>query len=74
MLKKRVLSLSAMDKIIRQAGAYRVSDKAKESMAEALEEQGKDLAREAKKLAEHAGRRTVTEKDIKLAIKNRISG
>jgi len=66
-MPKRVLSLNAMDKIIRQAGAFRVSDKAKESLAEFLEEIGVDIAQDAKKLAEHAGRKTVNEKDIKLA-------
>jgi histone H3/H4 len=34
-----------------------------------LEEKGVEIAAQAKKMAEHAGRKTVTDKDIQLAIK-----
>lgn len=66
---KRVLSLNAMDKIIRETG-LRVSDDAKEALADILQEQGKQLAVGAKRFAEHAGRRTITAKDIQLAAKS----
>jgi len=69
MAKKLVLSLNAMDKIIRQAGADRVSDDAKQALAETLQERGIELAKEAKRLAEHAGRKTVNKTDIQLVIK-----
>ncbi len=67
MVKKRFLSHNAMDKIMREAGALRVSDDAKATLAELLEEKALEISSEAKKLAEHAGRKTVTEKDIRLA-------
>jgi histone H3/H4 len=67
MPKKRILSLNAMERVIREAGALRVSDSAKVALSDVLEERAIALSREAKKLAEHAGRITVTEKDIKLA-------
>ena len=67
--KKRILSLNAMDKLMREAGALRVSDDAKTALAEVLEERGIKLAAEAKKYAEHAGRKTVTDKDIQLETK-----
>ena len=67
MTKKRVLSLNAMDKLLRECGARRVSDGAKEMLADVLEERARKYASEASKLAEHAGRKTVTEKDIQLA-------
>ncbi len=70
MSKKSFLSLNAMDKIIRNSYAERVSDDAKEALAEVLQEKGLEIAQEAKKLAEHAGRKTVTKKDILLAVKN----
>lgn len=54
---------------MRRAGAVRVSDEAKEVLAEVLEEKALEIAAEAKKLAEHAGRKTVTGKDIRLAVK-----
>lgn len=52
---------------MREAGALRVSDDAKATLAELLEEKALEISSEAKKLAEHAGRKTVTEKDIRLA-------
>ncbi|MBI2668915.1 histone family protein [Candidatus Woesearchaeota archaeon] len=66
-MKKRVLSLNAMDKLMRQAGAPRVSDEATEALAELLEKNGLEISREAVKYAEHAGRKTVTAKDVRLA-------
>lgn len=58
-----------MDKIMRDAGAERVSDEAKEALAKVLEKKAWEISLEAKKFAEHAGRKTITEKDIKLATK-----
>ncbi len=69
MAKKGFLSHNAMDKIMRAAGAARVSDDAKATLAAVLEEKALQISEEAKKLAEHAGRKTITEKDIKLATK-----
>ena len=59
-----------MDKIIRNAKAERVSDDAKEALAEVLQKKGTEISEEAKKFAEHAGRKTITKKDILLAVKN----
>ena len=58
-----------MDKIMREAGALRVSDDAKAALADVLENIASAISTEAKKFAEHAGRKTVTEKDIHLANK-----
>ncbi|PIN73483.1 histone [Candidatus Woesearchaeota archaeon CG10_big_fil_rev_8_21_14_0_10_45_16] len=69
MAKKRFLSLNAMDKIMREAGAARVSDDAKAALADVLEKKAMEISSEAKKLAEHAGRKTITDKDIELAVK-----
>ena len=69
MVKKRFLSHNAMDKIMREAGVLRVSDDAKVALAEVLEQKAISISTEAKKMAEHAGRKTVTEKDIHLANK-----
>ena len=55
-----------MDKIMREIGALRVSDDAKEALAEVLEQKALEISVEAKKFAEHAGRKTITEKDIHL--------
>jgi len=56
-----------MDKMMREAGALRVSDDAKDALAEVLEKIALDISAEAKRFAEHAGRKTVTEKDIRLS-------
>jgi len=68
MVEDKFLSYNAMDKLMRKAGALRVSDDAKEALAVALERKALDIAQVAKKMAEHAGRRTVTKKDIELAL------
>ncbi len=69
MTKKKFLSHNAMDKIMREVGALRVSDNAKAALADVLEEKALEISAEAKKLAEHAGRKTITEKDVHLATK-----
>ncbi len=69
MVKKKFLSHNAMDKIMRSAGALRVSDEAKAALALVIEQKAQEISSAAKKLAEHAGRKTITEKDIYLAVK-----
>jgi histone H3/H4 len=63
------LPYAAVDRIIRKAGARRVSESAAVALAEVLEERGMIIAAEAAKLSEHAGRRTVRDVDIRLAAK-----
>lgn len=63
------LPLAAVDRIIRKASGRRVSENAAQALAEILEEIGIKIAREASTLAEHAGRRTVRDSDIRLAAK-----
>jgi histone H3/H4 len=58
---------ATVDRIMRKAGAKRVGKDAAKAMAEIVEERGLAIAAEAIKLAEHAGRRTVRDVDIRLA-------
>tara|TARA_Y100000310_G_C20497020_1_gene722061 strand:+ start:209 stop:415 length:207 start_codon:yes stop_codon:yes gene_type:complete len=67
---KHSLSLAGMEKLLRKAGALRVSDKAKEAFREILEEIGEDLGKQAVKFAEHSKRKTIKAEDIKLAHKH----
>jgi histone H3/H4 len=67
------LPTASVDKLIRKAGAYRVSPGAAEELASYLEEIAIEVGREAITLAEHAGRKTVKAEDIKLA-QNRLGG
>jgi DNA-binding protein len=69
MTKKPILSSLGMEKLLKRAGAHRVSDDAKEALREALEEHADKVCERAVRFSEHAGRRTVLGSDVKLAAK-----
>ena len=69
-MSSRLLPLAAMEKILKQCGADRVSDKAKVALKNVVENLADEIAVKAIKLANHAGRKTVKGKDIKLASKS----
>ncbi|RAP54547.1 MAG: histone [Methanosphaera sp. rholeuAM130] len=62
------LPIAPVKRIIKQAGGKRISDEAAVELANVLEEYGIEVAERANKLANHAGRKTVTGADIKLAV------
>ena len=61
------LSLSAVERIIKKGGAERISADATETLATLMEEYGGYLAKEAKKMSDHAGRKTLRGSDIHMA-------
>ena len=69
-MSTRILPLAAMEKILKQCGADRVSDKAKVALKNVVEDLADEIAVRAIKLANHAGRKTVKARDVKLAAKS----
>jgi len=63
------LPLAPVDRILRKAGARRVSESAVKALAKFIEDEGMRIAKRANELARHAGRKTVTEEDIRAALR-----
>ncbi|AEG18760.1 histone family protein [Methanobacterium paludis] len=65
------LPVAPIGRIIKNAGAERVSDDARAALAKVLEEKGEEISSQAVKLAKHAGRKTIKASDIEMAVKGR---
>ena len=63
------LAVAPMHRLCKKAGADRVSEAAAKELAEALEEIGVKIAKEALDFAMHAGRKTIKSEDIEIAVK-----
>lgn len=61
------ISESAVDKILREAGASRISNEARIEMRKYLNRTAFIIAQKAVQLSKHAKRKTVDASDIKLA-------
>lgn len=62
------LPIAPVDRLIRKAGAMRVSEDAAIAMVKVLEETAIEVAKKATMFANHAGRKTVVSEDIQLAL------
>jgi len=56
-----------VERILRNAGAERVSKDAVEELKKALEDLGNEISQDANQMAEHAERNTVKKEDIEMA-------
>lgn len=63
------LPLAAMERLLKKAGAERVSEEAKTTLKELLENHAESLGKKAWELAQHGGRKTIKPEDLKLATK-----
>ncbi|MFA5931646.1 MAG: histone [archaeon] len=63
------LPLAAVDRLIRKATGIRVSESAAQELSKYLEEEGMKIGQQAAVFSKHAGRKTVTDEDIRLALK-----
>jgi len=64
-----ILPVAPVSRLIREAGAKRVSEGARDALADVLENYGLEVAREAVGWANHAKRKTVKAEDIREAVK-----
>lgn len=64
------LTLNPLRKIIKKAGAKRVSDEAALELGKLMEERAMEICRKSEKLAKFSKRRTVMKKDIRMAAKS----
>ena len=67
---KNALSLSGMERLLKKAGAERVSNRAKEEFREIIEDYGEQIGKKAVLFANHSKRKTIKVEDIKLANKS----
>lgn len=66
-MERTILPLAAMEKLLKKAGAARVSEDAKSALRDVLEEHAAHIGAKAIQFSQHSGRKTVKAVDVKLA-------
>lgn len=61
------LPLAPLERLLRKAGAKRVSKSAVKEFAHVIVDYAHDLSGEAVALAKHAGRKTIVDADVRMA-------
>ena len=65
--EKFTITIEPLRRLMKDAGGERVSDDAARELSKYLEIKTVELIKEAKKIAEHSGRVTISREDVKLA-------
>ena len=68
-MKSSEFGLSSMYRILKKAGAERVSDESADELRRVVEDVATEIAKGAVDMTKHAGRKTVKSEDVKLASK-----
>lgn len=66
-MTRSIIPLAAMEKLLKKAGAPRVSEDAKMALKDVLEDSALKLGEKAMRYAQHSGRKTVKSVDVRLA-------
>ncbi|MDR2623319.1 MAG: histone family protein [Methanobrevibacter sp.] len=69
-MMKNELPVAPVARIVKNAGAERISEEAKKVLVEVLEGCATAVAEKAVSYAKHAGRKTVKAEDVELAVKS----
>jgi histone H3/H4 len=64
------LPTAAMEKLLKDSGASRVSEESKLELAKILKKETQDHSKKASALAKHAGRKTIKKEDMHLCFEN----
>jgi len=67
MAKRKIIPLAAVERLMKKAGAERISPGAVKVLADLLEDVAEDIAMRAVKYANYAKRKTITRADIEIA-------
>lgn len=66
--KKAAFAWSPIRELMKDSGAEMVAKKAVDELINYLEEVGKEISSKAQELAKHAGRKKITQNDMKIAM------
>jgi len=69
-MKTSELGLSAMNRILKKAGAERVTQESANELRRIVEDIAYEIAKNSIEMAKHAGRRTIRAEDVKLGSKS----